>query len=169
MISPTIKNFMRQQGFATEEDNACRMHFAGLNFQPRIMGVLVLLGIILQVPAYFFALSAMLWWNVVFPKWNPFEVFYNGAFAVPRGKPPLGPAPPPRRFAQGMAATFMLLAGWTLLEGWIVAAWIVEAFLVVAFAALLFGKFCLGSYIFHLVRGRVHFANATLPWARHPD
>jgi Domain of unknown function (DUF4395) len=169
MTSPTIKNFMRQQGFTEEADAVCGMHLAGLNFQPRVLGVLVLLGIILQVPAYFFVLSGILWWNVLVPKWNPFEVFYNGAFGVPRGKPPLGLAPAPRRFAQGMAATFMLLTAWALLQGWMIAAWIVEALLVMALSALVFGKFCLGSYIFHLLRGRVQFANATLPWARRPD
>ena len=169
MISATIKNFMKQQGFSKEEDAACGMHFAGLNFQPRIVGTLVLLGIFLQIPAYFFALSAVLWWNVLIPNWNPFEVFYNGAFGIPRGKPRLTPAPPPRRFAQAMAATFMLLAACALLQGWIITAWVVEALLVIAFAALLFGKFCLGAYIYHLLAGRTHFANATLPWARRPD
>lgn len=169
MLSPAIKNFMSQQGFATEADSTCVVHFASLNFQPRILGVLVLLGIYLQIPAYFIALSAVLWWNVVFPKKNPFEVFYNGAFAVPRGKPPLSPAPAPRRFAQAMAATFMLLIALALLVGWMITAYVVEGLLVIALAALLFGKFCLGAYIFHLLRGQIRFANATLPWARRLD
>ena len=37
---------------------------------------------------------------------------------------------------------------------------------MVAFSLLLFGKFCLGAYVFHLLKGRVAFANSTLPWAR---
>ena len=41
-----------------------------------------------------------------------------------------------------------------------------QGFLVVAFSALLFGKFCLGAYVYHLLKGRVAFANSTLPWAR---
>jgi hypothetical protein len=67
-----------------------------------------------------------------------------------------------------MAASFRLLAGLSVLSGWMVAAYILEAFLVIAFAALLFGKFCLGAYVYHLLRGRVAFANSTLPWA-HPQ
>jgi hypothetical protein len=67
-----------------------------------------------------------------------------------------------------MAAAFMLLAGAAVLAGWMTAAWILEAFLVIAFAALLFGKFCLGAYVYHLLRGRIAFANSTLPWA-HPQ
>lgn len=158
---------MRQQGFVDEADPICDMHFSGLYFQPGIMALLVVAAILLQSPIFFFVLSAVLWWNVAIRKWNPFEVFYNRVVAAPRGKPRLTPAPAPRAFAQGMAASFLLLAGLSLLLGWTVAAYVLEAFLVVAFAALLFGKFCLGAYVYHLLRGRVAFANATLPWA-HP-
>ncbi len=166
MISPTIRNFMRQQGFTEEADSACDMHFSGLYFQPRIVGLFVLIAILLQSPGFFFVLSAVLWWNVIFRKWNPFEMFYNAVFAVPRGKPPLVPAPPARAFAQGMAAAFMLVIGLALTTGWIVTAWVFEGLLVAAFTALLFGKFCLGAYVYHVLRGRVAFANSTLPWAR---
>jgi len=167
MISPVVRNFMRQQGFVEEADSVCDMHFSGLYFQPWIMGPLVVVGIILQSPAFFFALSAILWWNVALPSWNPFELIYNRMIAAPQGKPRLTPAPPPRIFAQGLAASFMLLAGLSLVAGWMIAAYILEAFLVIAFAALLFGKFCLGAYIYHLLRGKAAFANSTLPWA-HP-
>jgi Domain of unknown function (DUF4395) len=166
MASPAIRNFMKQQGFAEEPSALCDMHFTGLYFQPRIVGLLLIAAILLRSPIFFFVLSAVLWWNVILPRWNPFEVFYNRVFAAQRGRPPLSPAPGPRRFAQGMAAAFMLVAGVALLQGWLVTAYIFEAFLVVAFATLLFGKFCLGAYIFLLLRGRVSLANSTLPWAR---
>ncbi|MCA1612435.1 MAG: hypothetical protein ABR610_06380 [Thermoanaerobaculia bacterium] len=32
--------------------------------------------------------------------------------------------------------------------------------------AQVFGGFCLGSFVFHLIRGRGKFAKRTLPWAR---
>jgi hypothetical protein len=166
MISPLVRNFMKQQRFAEEPDAVCDMHFSGLYFQPRIVGPLVVVAIALQSPIFFFALSAVLWWNVIFPKWNPFELFYNRVIAAPRGKPALSPAPPARGFTQGMAASFMLLAGLALISGWMIAAYVLEAFVVVAFAALLFGKFCLGAYVYHLLRGQSAFANSTLPWSR---
>jgi hypothetical protein len=121
---------------------------------------------VLQSPIFFFILSAILWWNVILPRWNPFEMFYNRVIAAPKARPMLSPAPPGRAFAQGMAAAFMLLAGLALMAGWMLAAYVLEAFLVIAFAALLFGKFCVGAYVYHLLRGRVAFANSTLPWAR---
>jgi hypothetical protein len=171
MSSLIIRNFMKQQGFTDEPDSVCNMHFSGLYFQPRIVGSLVVVGIILQffaplaAAALYLFLSALLWWNVSVPKLNPFEVFYNQAFAVPKGRARLEPAPGPRRFAQAMAAAFMVIVGVALLQGWMVTAWVFEAFLVMAFSALLFGKFCLGAYIYHLLRGHVAFANSTLPWA----
>jgi hypothetical protein len=60
----------------------------------------------------------------------------------------------------------MVVIAVALWEGWTVTAWIFEAALVAAFAALLFGKFCLGAYFYHLLRGELAFANATLPWSR---
>jgi len=173
MASQVVRNFMKQQGFAEEPSVTCDMHFTGLYFQPRIVFPLVLIGIVLHLTglitysaALFFVLSAVLWWNVALPALNPFERFYNAVIAAPRGKTLLPPAPGPRRFAQGMAAAFMLVVGVSLLQGWTIVAYIFEAGLVAAFSMLLFGKFCLGAYIYHLLRGEFAFANATLPWAR---
>jgi hypothetical protein len=112
------------------------------------------------------AIAAVLSWNTLLPALNPFEVAYNRWIAGPRGQPPLVPAPGPRRFAQGMAAAFNLGAAVALLAGQTVVAWLLQTMLVVAFSALLFGKLCLGAYVFHLLKGRVAFANSTLPWAR---
>jgi hypothetical protein len=171
MASRAVTNFMKQQGFAAEPPDACDMHFQGLYFQPRIVFPAVILAILLQlvsVPAaawLHLALSAVLWWNTLLPARNPFELAYNRWMARPMGRLPLVPAPGPRRMAQGMAAAFNLGAGLALLYGMAPLAWVLQAMLVVAFSALLFGRFCLGAYVYHLLRGRLAFANSTLPWA----
>ncbi|HEX9189198.1 MAG TPA: DUF4395 family protein, partial [Vicinamibacteria bacterium] len=172
MSSPAVHNFMRQQGFAEEPEDACDMHFEGLYYQPRRVFPTILLATALQlvsVPlsaALFFLVSAVLWWNTLVPSLNPFEVAYNRLVAGPRGLRPLTPAPGPRRFAQGMAAAMTLGSGAALLAGAPLVAWVLQALLASAFSLLLFGKFCLGAYVFHLLKGRVAFANSTLPWAR---
>jgi len=166
MSSQIVTNFMRQQGFPEEPADACNMRFEGLYFQPRIMFLLVILGILLQSGAWFLVLSAVLWWNTLAPALNPFEAVYNRFVAPRRGTGPLTPAPMPRRFAQGMAAAFLLGAGLALLAGQPVVSWVLQGFLVAAFSALLFGKFCMGAYVYHLLKGRIAFANSTLPWAR---
>lgn len=158
-------NFVRQQGFRDAEPAACECQFTALMYQPRIVGVLLVVPLITQSGALFLVLAALLWWNALLPAYNPFDLLYNFHVAGTQGLPLLTPAPAPRRFAQGMAATFMLVIGGALLAGWPVVAWIAEGLLVAAFAALIFGKFCLGSYIYHLLRHDTDFANHTLPWA----
>jgi hypothetical protein len=48
---------------------------------------------------------------------------------------------------------------------WFITATVLEVFLGAAIAALIFGRFCLGSYIYHLLRGDNEFAGKTLPWS----
>jgi len=134
-------------------------------WQPRAIGILVLIGLVLQAWLYFLALSALLWWNVILPTLNPFDALYNRFVPKPKGVPGLSPAPAPRRFAQAMAGSFMLGIGLFLLFNWSILSWALEALLLAALGALIFGRFCLGSYLFLLLTGRVGFANRTLPWA----
>ena len=171
MTSRAVANFMKQQGFAEEPPDACGTHFEGLSFQPRIVFPIVVVAILLQLVSIqlsaglHFAISAVLAWNTLAPAFNPFELAYNRWVARPKGRLELVPAPGPRRMAQGMAAAFNVGAGLALLLGMMPLAWVLQALLVVAFSALLFGKFCLGAYLYHLLKGRRTFANSTLPWA----
>jgi Domain of unknown function (DUF4395) len=159
-------NFIRQQGFVDAGADACSQTFPALMFQPKVLGTLVAFALVVQSWQIFLLLSVILWWNSLVPSRNPFDALYNSLVAGPGGLQRLTPAPAPRRFARGMAATFMLLIGISLVSGWLIAAWILEGLLVAALSALIFGKFCLGSYIYHLLRNNAEFANRTLPWSR---
>lgn len=170
-MSSTVSRFMRQQGFAEEPPEVCDRHFAALAFQPRLVFPMVLVAIAAQLVSALLSaglhlfVSAVLCWNALVPSRNPFELAYN-RWLAPGDGARLVPAPGPRRFAQGMAAAFNLGAALALLLGAGPLAWLLQALLAGAFSALLFGRFCLGAYLYHLLRGRVAFANATLPWAR---
>jgi len=165
-MSSSIDRFMAQQGFGEEDPARRRWHFGALQFQPAFLAFFVLLGIIFQSQTLFFLLAAALVWNVVLPNLNLFERLYDWVIGGPMSKPKLEPAPAPRRFAQGMAATFMAMTGISLAFGWMIAAYVFEAFLVVALIALIAGKFCMGSYIYHTLQGRSDFANSTCPWSK---
>jgi hypothetical protein len=162
------RNFVEQQGFPPPASEACPLQFSSLLFQPRIVAVFVLAGLVTQWAPLFLCLGALLAWSAALPAWNPFDALYNTAIGGRGGKPRLTPAPPPRRFAQGMAATFMFTIGGSLLLGWALVAGIAEALLAIALGALVFGKLCLGSYVYHALHGKLAFANRTLPWAREP-
>lgn len=137
-------NFVRQQGFVHAGADSCGLRYPALMFQPRSVGVLVLVGVILQSPLLFLALAAVLGWSALLPGLNPFDTVYNAVAARPKGRQRLAAAPAPRRFAQAVAAGLMVLIGASLLAGRTVTAWLVEGLLLAALAALIFGRFCLG-------------------------
>jgi hypothetical protein len=160
------RNFIRQQGFEDPQSQSCPLQFSALLFQPRLVGVWAVLGVVFESRDVFLALSATLWWSAIAPAWNPFEWIYNATFGSRPGAFRLGRAPGPRRFAQGMAATFSLGIGILLWLQQRLVAYVLEAIFLIAIAALVFGAFCLGSFVLHLIKGRRAFAKSTLPWGR---
>ena len=104
--------------------------------------------------------------SALLPQLNPFDAVHNLTLGSRPNAPRLGPAPTPRRFAQGMAATFATAIAAAIAWEFRITSWVLEALFLVAVAALAFGRFCLGSFVYHLVRGRVRFAVDTLPWSR---
>ena len=164
-VANVKRNFILQQGLPEPPTASCPLQYSALLFQPRLVALVVLVAVLLKSALIFLALAGVLWWSALFPRWNPFDALYNRIVAARTGRIPLSPAPGPRRFAQGMAGTFALGIGASLLMGWHLTAIILEAILVLAVGALVFGSFCLGSFVFHLLLGRLGFAKRTLPWA----
>lgn len=161
-------NFIRQQGFVDATSGACALQYPALMWQPRATAVVVLVAILFQSWELFAFVGAVLVWNVAVPRLSICDALYNRLVAGPRGHLRLGPAPAPRRFAQGLAASFMIGAAVSLIAGWTVAAWALQGFVVIALGALLLGRFCIGSYVYLLLTGRGALARRTVPWAT-PD
>jgi hypothetical protein len=163
-MSDARNNFIRQQGFERADASSCDSWYAALMFQPRVVGLVVLAGVLLQAWPLFLMLSAVLWWSAVVPELNPFDWLYNAVASAEKGTAGLTPAPAPRRFAQGLGGTFMLLIGLSIDSGLDTAARVLEAFVLVAIGLVIVGRFCLGSFVFHLLSGNGEFARRTLPW-----
>ena len=160
-MSDSARNFVAQHG-VTAGPAACEIVTSALLFQPRVVAVWALLAAVLRSGWAFVALGVVLWWCALVPAANPFEGIYN-RFGV---RHRLTVAPPPRRFSQGMAGTFALAIGAAMLFGWTKTALAFGALFAVALAALNVGRLCLGSFVYHLMRGDVGFALRTLPWGR---
>jgi hypothetical protein len=148
--------FIRQQGVTTPnvDDNL----YSALMLQPRIIGVIVALGIAVQRPLLFLILSAVLLWSALVPSRNPFDAIYNYLVARPRGLAPLDVAPNPRRFAMGMAGTVALTIGITLAAGASRTAWVFEGLFAVAVIQVVFGDIC-GAANVHLLLTRSPMAH----------
>jgi len=159
------RNFIRQQGFEDPAPAVGARQYSALQFQGRIVLLWVVAGILFQDPPLFYALGAVLWWSAVLPKLNPFDAVYNATFGRRADNFHLTPAPAPRRTAQAMAGAFALTCGLLIHFGFFTAAYVVEGFFLGAVLALTLGGLCVGSFVYHLLRGRVAFACQTLPWA----
>lgn len=141
--------FIRQQGF--RPSSAPSNLYSALMLQPRIIGGVVAIGVVLQSPWLFFVLSAALWWSAIVPTHSLFDPIYNHLVANRRALTPLRPAPAPRRFAQGLSAMLAFFIGAALLAGATITAWIVEGLFVAAVMVLIVGRFCVGSYVHSLI------------------
>lgn len=160
------RNFILQQGLEAPEPASCVRFSSALRFQPRVIGLIVLAGTLSRSPAVFAALAGLLWWCAFVPRLNPFDFAYNRTLGSRPGAPALGEVPMPRRFAQGLAAALATASAATMATGNWIAALAIQGVLILAVAALVFRQFCVGSFIYHVVRGRVAFAIGTLPWRR---
>ncbi len=166
-MSPTVEDiFILQQGFDEAAREGLALRYSALLFQPRIVGMAVAVGTVLQSPWVFLVLSAILWWSALLPWLNPFDLAYNLLVSGRGGRPRLTAAPAPRTFSQGLAGTFALAIGTALLAGARAPAYVLEGFFLVAAASVALGGFCVGSFVYHLLRGETAFAARTLPWAR---
>jgi len=142
--------FIREQGFSDPHPD--RQLYVALMLQPRLVGVLVVLGIVLQSAWLFLTVSAMLAWSALVPALNPFDAIYNHVVAYRRGREPLGVAPAPRRFAAGLAGTHALVIGLAMLAGATRTAWLAQGLLMAAVAAVVFARACAGSRLYFVLR-----------------
>ena len=147
-MRPSQDDFIREQGFTTER---CREGlYSALMFQPRVITVVVISGVVLQSPWIFLALATVLWWSTLVPSHNPFDAFFNYAIADPmRLTDALPQAPPPRRFAQAMAGTFALSVATTLFAGMSSADWLLEGVFVAATMSVVVRRLCLPARVYH--------------------
>ncbi len=142
--------FILSQGFPEPAPESCGLHFAALQFQPRVVGVILIAGMTLQSIArrpsvgLFVVLGIVLGWGAMVPDANVFEWIYNRR--SPRYR--LTRAPAPRRFAQGLAGLMTLAIATFLYLDWMPAAILVELLLLAAVAGIVYVKFCFGSWVY---------------------
>ncbi len=118
--------------------------------------VLVVLAFLLNLPWLVAIVAISLAVGLVAPEWNPFRALYTRALR-PAGllrSDVVREDPAPHRFAQGMGATFLIVATVLLAFGVAVAGWVL-AWLVAVLAAvnLVFG-FCTGCFIHYQLSRR---------------
>ncbi|HEU0004730.1 MAG TPA: DUF4395 family protein [Terriglobia bacterium] len=159
------RNFILQLGFEDPAPAVVPLQYSALVFQPKVVFLGVVAGILFQSSTIFAALGALLLWSALFPKLNPFNALYNRTIGSRPGFR-LGPSPAPRRGAETQAGAVALTSALLIHAGFSLAAYVAEAIFLAAALAVVIGSFCFGAFTYHLLRGRWRVALQTLPWAR---
>src|SRR5512144_1476548 len=79
------RNFILQQGLREPAAGTYPTQYSALHFQPRLVGLWIVVATVLQAPRPFFALGAVLWWSALAPRLNPFDALYNRTLARSSG------------------------------------------------------------------------------------
>ena len=142
------KSFILQQGLDAPEnvDSESLIHEA-LQFQPRLIGALILIGVGSQSPQIFAVLGAILLCSAIVPRSNPFNALYNRTIGTRRGSFLLRSAPP-RRCSEAIAGSLALSIGALLAFGHNWPALALEGVFVLANAAVVFSGFCFAALLF---------------------
>jgi len=158
------RNFIVQQGFAEPAAATCERQYSSLLFQPRLIAFTLVAAATLEAPFVFFAFGVVLWWSALLPRLNPFDALYNWALAPSSGVT-LSMAPAPRRFSQFLGGSLALAIEASRTAGLRTTGLVLEVVLLAGVGAVVFVGFCTGSWVFHVLRGRVDLAMRTVPWA----
>jgi len=145
--------FIRSLGYL--ESHADDQLYAALMLQPRIVGSITVIGVLLQAPSVFLALSAALTWSALVLTRSVFDAIYNYGVARPRNLEPLAPAPAPRRFAGGLAGIVTLAIGVALLTGATATAWALQAVMAIAVTGVVVGRSCAGADLYNALLLRI--------------
>jgi hypothetical protein len=154
--------FIHSQGYL--DPHADDQLYSALMLQPRIVGGVTVIGVLLQTPWLFLALSAALGWSAFVPTRSLFDAIYNYVVARPRGLAPLAAAPAPRRFAGALAATLTFVIGVALLTGARSTAWALQALLAAAVAAVVVGRTCAAADLYNVLRRRWSSGGRAYGW-----
>lgn len=161
--SPRAIRNLESQGFSAADDSRTTGLARAAAFQPRATLALLLLGVGLAVTgvvpavfpaAWFGVLAGLAWLAVAVPATNVFDRFWDLAVRPITGWAGVDATPAPRRFSQGIAASFLTTVAVLFGLGLGTPALVVAGIMACAASLASFADFCLGSAIFNLLFGR---------------
>ncbi|MGB7212324.1 MAG: DUF4395 family protein [Gemmatimonadales bacterium] len=153
MLTPeVIRSRLISQGFSCDTDPRIMVNARWLRFTPTLSTICIIIGTALRSPTvlWSFAFIAV----VGAAGWHPFDALFNAIVRRWVHAPRLGPNPAPRRFAMAVAAIWSAAAGWLMSAGLLRAGVVAGGVLSLAAAIVATTHFCLGSWLYHMLRGR---------------
>jgi uncharacterized protein DUF4395 len=148
--SNAMRSRLMLQGFACDTDPRVAASARWLRFTPALSTLCIIAGAALQSPTvlWIFAIISA----IGAAGWNVFDALFNALVRDWVHAPRLPPNPAPRRFAMAVAAVWSAGAGWLMAIGLVWAGVAAAGALAVAAATVATTHFCLGSWLYHLLR-----------------
>jgi hypothetical protein len=114
--SATVRRRLEAQGFHGLDDATLEEVGPWLRWSPVLCTLFMAAGVALQSPVILWALAGTALLGSLLP-FHPFDLLYNYGARHLTGTRPLPHQGPQRRFACGMAATWLVATGWAFHAG----------------------------------------------------
>ncbi|MCP4448500.1 MAG: DUF4395 family protein [Myxococcales bacterium] len=135
-----------QQGYQGLSPGELRQLEWGLRFTPSMCSAITVLGLVFQLPALLFAVSALGIWAFFAPAAHPMDLLYNHGVRHVLGAVKLPPNPFPRRMACLAAGVMNSVAAVLFVLNAPIAATVVGVSLIGLQAIVIFTHFCTLSW-----------------------
>lgn len=148
----TTRWLVELQGFTGVPDRDLKAIDLGLRVGPVFCMLLAGIGTALASPVMLLALVPLAALGAILSG-SPFDVFYNHGLRHALKGPRLPVYSAPRRFACGMASTWLIVTAGLMAGGYATAGQVMGWLLVATAAVPVTTGFCVPSFIFRLVTG----------------
>ena len=150
----TIRERIQAQGFCGLDDATCQQLNYPLRLSPAICMVWAAIGTALASPSILWALVPFAALGAILPG-HPFDLLYHYGLRYLADAPPLPRYPTRRRFACLMATVMLVATAWAFQAGMPMVGYIVGWSLVGAAFVNVSTGFCVPSFIYRLLCGKM--------------
>ena len=154
-LSAFTKTNLNKQGFGKLDDEAKTHYMLPLRFTPGVATVLIVIGLVLQSPIWLGSMALVALSGALLPSGMFIDLIYNLGVRHLFGAPPLPPTPKPRQFSYLLSATLLAGSSLSFYFGLSVLGFILGGTVVIGAAVLTTTLWCLGSWWYRLIFGRV--------------
>ena len=150
----TIRERIQAQGFCGLDDTTYAKINYPLRLAPASCMALAAIGTAMGSATFMWVLAPLAALGMVMPG-SPFDAFYNYGLRHLTGGPPLPKYPVRRRFACAMATVMTLATAWAFQTGQMTLGYVIGWSLVGAAFVNVSTGFCVPSFIYRLVFGKM--------------
>ena len=154
-LSAFTKNNLDKQGFGQLDDATKSRYALPLRFTPVVGTTLIVIGLALQSPVWLGLMALVTLSGYLLPSGMFIDLVYNFGFRHLFRAPPLPPTPKPRQFSYLLSTVLLAASALSFYYRLTVLGFILGGMVVLGGTILTTTMWCLGSWFYRLIFGRV--------------